>query len=132
MSDSFPDFFQATPWTIACQTLLPMKFPRQNYWNKLSFPSTGDLPNPGIETTSPALAGRFFTTVPPRKPSYINRYRCNFIHHLHLEDEEIKMQSIKILPKPNLLPCVILPTQFSFYHNKLHENFTWEQVFFLN
>ena len=31
----------------------------------LSFPSPGDLPNPGIKPTSlmsPALAGRFFTT----------------------------------------------------------------------
>jgi len=26
------------------------------------FPTSGDLPNPGIELTSPALTGRFFTT----------------------------------------------------------------------
>ena len=35
--------------------------------NGLPFPPLGDLPNPGIEPTSlvcPALAGRFFTTVP--------------------------------------------------------------------
>ena len=29
---------------------------------------TWDLPGPGIEPVSPALAGRFFTTEPPRKP----------------------------------------------------------------
>ena len=34
----------------------------------LPFPSPGDLPNPGIEPTSPALAGKFFTTQPPGKP----------------------------------------------------------------
>ena len=28
----------------------------------------GDLPNPGIEPVSPALAGRFFTTEPLGKP----------------------------------------------------------------
>ena len=28
-----------------------------------------DLPGPGIEPMSPALAGRFFTTEPPGKPS---------------------------------------------------------------
>ena len=28
-----------------------------------------DLPRPGLEPVSPALAGRFSTTVPPRKPS---------------------------------------------------------------
>ena len=33
-----------------------------------SFPSPGDLPNPGIESMSPALAGGFFTTEPPGKP----------------------------------------------------------------
>ena len=31
-------------------------------------PSPADLPNPGIEPGSPALAGGFFTTVPPGKP----------------------------------------------------------------
>ena len=32
-----------------------MGFSRQEYWNGLSFPSPGDLPNPGIEPGSPAL-----------------------------------------------------------------------------
>ena len=40
-------------------------FPRQEYWNRMSFPFPGDLPDPGIEPVSPALAGRFFTTDPP-------------------------------------------------------------------
>ena len=30
--------------------------------------STWDLPRPGLEPVSPALAGRFLTTVPPGKP----------------------------------------------------------------
>ena len=29
-----------------------------------------DLPRPGLEAVSPALAGRFSTTAPPGKPSY--------------------------------------------------------------
>ena len=33
-----------------------MGFPRQEYWSKLPFHSPGDLPNPGIEPMSPALA----------------------------------------------------------------------------
>ena len=61
----------ATPWTVAHQAPLFMGFPRQEYWSGLPFPSAGDLPNPGIEPESPALAGRFFTTEPPGKP-YIN------------------------------------------------------------
>ena len=36
-------------------------------------PGSGDLPDPGIEPTSLALAGGFFTTEPPGKPeSYIS------------------------------------------------------------
>ena len=57
MSNSF-----VTPWTVACQAPLSMGFPRQEYWSGLSFPSPGDLHDPGIKSTSPALAGRFFTT----------------------------------------------------------------------
>ena len=33
-----------------------MEFSRQEYWSGLPFPSPGDLPNPGIEPVSPALA----------------------------------------------------------------------------
>ena len=58
----------ATPWTVAHQVLLSMGFPRQEYWSGLPFPSPGDLPDPGIEPMSPALAGRFFTTEPSGKP----------------------------------------------------------------
>ena len=51
-------------WTGAHQAPLSMGFCRQKYWSGLSFPSPGDLPNPGTEPASvmsPALAGRFFT-----------------------------------------------------------------------
>ena len=44
-----------TPWTVARQAPLSMGFPRQEYWNGLPFPPPGDLPDPGIETVSPAL-----------------------------------------------------------------------------
>ena len=53
---------------IALQTPLSIGFPRQEHWTGLLFLSSGDLPNPGIEPTSPALAGGFFTTEPPGKP----------------------------------------------------------------
>ena len=39
----------------------------QEYWSRLPFPTPGDLPDPGIEPASPALAGRFFTPVLPGK-----------------------------------------------------------------
>jgi len=45
-----------------------MGFPRQERWSGLPFPPPGDLPGPGIEPTSPALAGGFFTTKALGKP----------------------------------------------------------------
>ena len=48
----------------------------KEYWSRLPFPSPGELPDPVMELvylTSPALAGRFFTTAPPKKPTEICR-----------------------------------------------------------
>ena len=61
-----------TSWTAGCQASLSMEFSRQEYWSGLPFLSPGDLPNPGIKPASLAplaLAGGFFTTVPPGKPT---------------------------------------------------------------
>ena len=52
----------ATLLTVARQAPLSMRFSRQEYWSDLPCPPPGDLPDPGIKSVSPALAGRFFTT----------------------------------------------------------------------
>ena len=68
----------ATPWTVARQAPLSMEFSRQEYWSGLPIASLKDLPHPGIEPeslASPALAGRFFTTAPPRKPPNVDSPR---------------------------------------------------------
>ena len=44
-----------TLWTVAHQAPLFMGFSRQEYWSGLPFPPPGDLPDSGIEPTSPAL-----------------------------------------------------------------------------
>ena len=54
------------------QAPLSMWFFRQEYWSGLPFPTPGALPNPGIEPTSPALPGRFFTTVPAQCGAQLN------------------------------------------------------------
>ena len=50
-----------TPQTLACQAPLSMVFLRQQCLSGLPFPSPGDLPNPGIKSATPSLAGGFFT-----------------------------------------------------------------------
>ena len=43
-----------------CQAPLSRVFPSQEYWSRLPFPPSRDLPNPGIETASSALACRLY------------------------------------------------------------------------
>ena len=53
-----------TPWTAAHQAPLSMGFSKPEYRSGLPCPPPGDLPNPGIEPTSPmspTLVGRVFT-----------------------------------------------------------------------
>ena len=65
-----------TPWTVAHQAPLSMGFPRQEHWTVLPSSSPGDLPDPGIELVSPALAGGCFTPEPPGKPQWAS---CSYI-----------------------------------------------------
>ena len=87
-----------------------MGFLRQEYWSGLSFPSPGDLPNPGVKPTSPALAGRFLMAEPPGKPtgifapeqkmdlfyrlwqSFIVEFSFDYGCHTHFTDEETQAQ----------------------------------------
>ena len=77
-SDSF-----ATPWTVACQAPLSTGFPRQENWSGLPFPSSGDLPDPGIEPRSPVLtelASGFFSHLQRplcSRPDTISQLSCN-------------------------------------------------------
>ena len=50
------------PMDVACQAPLSLGFSRQEYWSGLPCPPPGHLPDPGTESMSPALAGRFLTT----------------------------------------------------------------------
>ena len=73
-----------------------MVFPRQEYWSGLPLPSPGDLPEPGIEPASPALAGRFFTIEPLGNPKNINE-----------ENSEIQMKKTSN-PSSTLGPKIYL------------------------
>ena len=61
-------------WTVAHQAPPSVGFSMQEYWSGLPLTPPGDLPNPGVEPVSPALAGRFFTTELPGRPLAHSRY----------------------------------------------------------
>ena len=62
VTQSYLILFDLKDWsppgrTGAHQAPLSMGFPRKGYWSGLTFPTLGDLPDPGIEPMLPALAG---------------------------------------------------------------------------
>ena len=69
MSDSF-----APSWTVVRQTSLSIVLFRWEYWSGLPFLPLGDLPDPGMEPTSPvspALQADSLPYEPFRKPQFL-------------------------------------------------------------
>ena len=83
-----------TPWTEACQSPLSIGFSRQEYWSGLLLPPARDLPDTGIEPTSPALAGRFFTT---ETPGFSKEFHTG--QHLHIPLFHLCFHKIRLLSK---------------------------------
>ena len=65
-----------------------------------------DLPRPGLEPVSSALAGRFSTTAPPGKPSY----RVFLVHVLYQVEEILSIPSLLTVFIMNV--CWILSNVF--------------------
>ena len=61
-----------TLWTVTCRAPLSMGSPRQEYWSGLPFSPPEDLPDPGMESVFPALAGGFFTAEPAGQQEVLN------------------------------------------------------------
>ena len=63
----------AALWTITSQAPLSMRFSRQEYWSGLLYPPPGDIPDPGMEPTSPMSPtftdGFFLSLAPSSGPS---------------------------------------------------------------
>ena len=76
----------AAPWPVDCQAPLSMEFSRQGYWSRLPCFSPRNLPDPVIEPmslTSPALAGRFFTSWTIIQPKYSTKsYSITYFLHM--------------------------------------------------
>ena len=87
-----------TLWTTACQVTLSMRFSCQ-YWSGLPCPPPGDIPDPGIEPTSPLLQG-ILTTEPPVNHHYIPYWHeipsnCQYLIPVFLVMVNIHLFSIR-------------------------------------
>ena len=58
----------ATPWIVAHQAPLSMGFFKQENWSELLFPSSRNLPDPGMEPGSPVVHPDPLPSEPPGKP----------------------------------------------------------------
>ena len=73
-----------TAWTIACQSPFSMDFSRQEHWSRFPFPSSGDLPDPGIKTGSPTLQADSLPSEPSRSTCTLRKPKLKKIHvHNH-------------------------------------------------
>ena len=69
----------ATLWMVALQAPLSMGFPRQEHWRGLAFLPPADLPDPGMELTSPsspALAADSLPRSPRGSPKTQKWLKC--------------------------------------------------------
>ena len=66
-------------YTTACQAPLSKGFSRKEYWSGLPHPPPGDLPDPGIELVSLALAGGLFIAIVIWEPQTLIYIYNNFI-----------------------------------------------------
>ena len=99
---------------------LSMGFPKQEHQIGLPFPSPGDLPDPGIETTSLALQVNFLLL--SRQGSHCIIFRSNEIQHFHFKSSVHNIISLLL----NCLPMFYISAQtiantfiHSFNHLKL-------------
>ena len=67
-----------TPCAVTRQAPLSMEFSRQEYWSGYLLPSSGDLPNPGIESGSPALQADSLPSEPPLTLRLVYLWRLLF------------------------------------------------------
>ena len=80
--------------------------------------SMWDLPRPGLEPVSPALAGRFSSTEPPRKPSFLIFFP--YVHHIsmHLMKQYQSPPQFQCIWHP--LPCLFFKSPFLFIYLLWH------------
>ena len=93
-----------TPWTVARQAPLFMRFPRQEYWSGLPFPTPGALPDRVIEPRSSALGA----------------WRLSHWTTREAPDSGLSLQKSQGSQFPLLHSSSMLSTNFSFFQYSRH------------
>ena len=107
---------------LALEIPLSVGFSRQEYWSWLPFPPPGDLPDSGIDPAPPAMAGRFFTTEPCRKPEVL---ACGVRHTPALRQLFFPLPPSHLrpkLPQPPSSSSICIPPECSATHSSHHKH----------
>ena len=88
MSDSFYGLI-----TAAHQVPLSMEFSRQEYWCGLPFPSPEDLPNPGMEPTTPVSLHWQVNSLPPH---HLGSPLCTPLNDLQITENRLLLTSVSL------------------------------------
>ena len=80
---------------------MSIEFSRQEYWSGLSFPSPGDLPNPGIKPGSPALQADSLLLEPSGKKKKSHRAHTFRIGLLKKSIGFVQVVNLKPTEQPN-------------------------------
>ena len=102
----------ATPWTVAHQAPLCMRFSRQEYYSGLPCPPPGDLPDPGIKPASLKSLGIFTTSTTWEALCY------NFSSPIKKKKKKVALVSSFSLSKKTHLK-IIIPI---FYYLKINSS----------
>ena len=97
----------------ACQVPLFMGFSRQGYWSGLSFPSPGDLSDPGIKPESPSLQAYSLLSEPPGESQKFVLCYLSILCPQNSPSKNTRVGSCSLLQgvfptqgsNPGLLPC---------------------------
>ena len=75
---------------LYCQGFVSMEFSRQEYWSGESFPSPGDLPNPGIKPGALELQADALPSKPPGKPSKLYTFILYILFYAPISSQVFK------------------------------------------
>ena len=78
-------------WTIAGQTPLSIEFLRQEYWNRLPFPSPRDFPDPESKSMSLALQADSLPSE-PRNQLYLHLKTSKQTQNLNLSNVHVQIR----------------------------------------
>ena len=109
----------ATPQTTAHPAPLSMEFSRQESWSGLPFPTPGDLPHPGTESTSLALQEILYHCATWEAPSLLVPILKTYVRTLTILLQKKTTKSLYCQQMLGTSHCILEKAEFHFQESHL-------------